>query len=142
MSKKCEKEFRLFENWINFNGLTLNYSKTHCVLLTKSGTNLNGNCHIDTQNPLILPINAIRYLGVMLEHKLTWKDHTQLVVEKLYVSREILSKSRRHALQLVLKCVCYSLVIPLLLRHILRKYSYQIQKNVQIQQTYTLLLKI
>ena len=103
--RKCENDFGLLENCINFNRLTLNYSKTHCVLFTNSRTNTNDNFQSNTQNRAILPKNAIRYLGVVLDHKLTWKDHTRLVVEKLYMARGILSKLRRHAPQSVLKCV-------------------------------------
>ena len=69
---------------------------------------------INTQNRAILPKNAIRYLGVILDHRLTWKDHTRLVVEKLYMARGILRKLKRHAPQSVLKCVYYSLVYPYL----------------------------
>ena len=114
LKKKCENEFGLFENWINFNRFTFNYSKTHCVLFTNSRTNTNDNFQINTQYRAILPKNAIRYLGVILDHKLTWKDHTRLVVKKLYMARRILSKLRRHAPQSVLKCFYYSLVYPYL----------------------------
>ena len=136
--KKCGNEFGLLENWINFNRLTLNYSKTHCVLFTNSRTNTNDNFQINTQNQAILPKNAIRYLGVILDHKLTWKEHMRLVVEKLYMARGILSKLRRHAPQSVLKCVYYSLVYPYLYYGVTSwgntatKYT----KTIQIQQNY------
>ena len=71
LKKKCENEFGLLENWINFNGLSLNYSKTHGVLFTNSRTDTNDNFQINTQNRAILSKNAIRYLGVILDHKLT-----------------------------------------------------------------------
>ena len=138
LKKKCENEFGLLENWINFNRLTLNYSKTHCVLFTNSGTKTNVNFQINTQNRAILPENAIRCLDVILDHKLTWKDHTWLVVEKLYMARGILSKLRRHAAQSVLKCVYYSLVYPYLYYGVTSwgntatKYT----KTIQIQQNY------
>ena len=32
LKSKCEKSFLQLENWINSNRLTLNYSKTNCVL--------------------------------------------------------------------------------------------------------------
>ena len=138
LKKKCENEFGLLENWINFNRLTLKYSKTHCVLLTNSRANTNDNFQINTQNRAILPKNAIRYLGVILYHKLTWKDDTWLVVEKLYMARGILSKLRRHAPQSVFKCVYYSLVYPYLYYGVTSwgntatKYT----KTIQTQQNY------
>ena len=103
LKKKCENEFGLLEDWINFNRLTLDYSKPHCVLFTNSRTNTNDNFQIYTQNRAILPKNTIRYLGIVLDDKLTWKDHTRLVVEKLNMARGILSKLRRQAPQSVLK---------------------------------------
>ena len=66
---KCENEFGLLENWLNFN--RFNYSKTHCVQFTNSRTNTNDNFQINAQNRAILPKNAIRYLSVVLDHKLT-----------------------------------------------------------------------
>ena len=50
----------------------------------------------------------------MLDHKLAWKDHAQLVVEKLCMTRGSLSKLKPHAPQSLLKCVYYSLVYPYL----------------------------
>ena len=100
--------------------------------------NTNDNFRINTQNREILPKHAIRYLGVILDHKLTWKDHTQLVVEKPYMARGILSELRRHAPQSVLKCVYYSLVYLYLYYGVTSwgnsatKYT----KTIQIQQNH------
>ena len=71
LKKKCENEFVLLENWMNSKRLSLNYSKTHCVLFTNSRTNINNNFQVNTQNRVILPKNAIRYFGVILDYKLT-----------------------------------------------------------------------
>ena len=74
----------------------------------------------------------------MLDHKLTWKDHTRLVIKKLYMAREILRKLRRHAPQSMLKYVYYSLFYPYLYYGVttwgntVTKYT----KNIQIQLNY------
>ena len=49
LKKKCENEFGLLEDWIDFNRLALKYSKTHCVLFTNSRTNTNDNFQINTK---------------------------------------------------------------------------------------------
>ena len=49
-------------------------------------------------------------IEILMDHKLTLKDHTQLVVVNLYMTRRILCKLRQHAPESVLKCVYYSLV--------------------------------
>ena len=115
LKKKCENEFGLLENWINFYRLTLNYSKTHCVLFTNSRTNTNDNFQINkhpkSSNPSQKCYQIFRcYTGSQAD----LEGSHWLVVEKLYMARGIWSKLRRHAPQSVLKCIYYSLVYPYL----------------------------
>ena len=56
--------------------------------------------------------SAVKYLGVIIDHRLTWEEHTQHVVQKLSTARGILSKLRHHARQSVPLNVYYSIVYP------------------------------
>ena len=83
--KKCENEFCKIELWIRLNKLDLNYSKTNLVLFPgmKNKTNCDENFCVNTNNGPITPKSVIKYLGVFIDHKLTWKNHIQYVEEKL-----------------------------------------------------------
>ena len=71
LKSKCENSFLQLENWINSNRLTLNYSKTNCVLFSNVKNKSNDDFCIDTLNGTLPKKNAIKYLGVMVDHKLT-----------------------------------------------------------------------
>ena len=72
----------------------------------------NNDFCIDTLNGTLPKKNAIKYLGVMVDHKLTWEEHTRYVIQKLTKARRILAKLRHHAPQSILINVYYSIVYP------------------------------
>ena len=53
--------------------------------------------------------SAVKYLGVIIDHRLIWEEHMRNV-QKLSTARGILSKLRHHASQSVLLNVYYSIV--------------------------------
>ena len=77
-------------------------------------------------------------MGVIIDHRLTWEEHTRHVVQKLSTARGIRSKSRHHAPQSVLLNVYYSIVYPCLYcgvtswGSVAAKYTYRIR----IEQNY------
>ena len=74
----------------------------------------NNDFCIDSLNGTLPKKNAIKYLGVMVDHKLTWEEHTRYVIQKLTKARGILAKLRHHAPQSILINVYNSVVYPLL----------------------------
>ena len=54
----------------------------------------------------------MKYLRVMVDHKLTWKEHTTYVIQALTKARGILAKLGHHAPQSILINVYYSIVYP------------------------------
>ena len=56
--------------------------------------------------------NFVKYLGVFVDHKLTWEPHAKHVVEKLHIARRILSKLKHYASKSVLKNVYYGIAYP------------------------------
>ena len=72
----------------------------------------NNDFCVDTLNNTLPKKNAIKYLEVMVDHKLTWEEHTRYVIQKLTKARGILAKLRHHAPQSILINVYYSIVYP------------------------------
>ena len=94
LKKHVKMNFAKIEHWIRLNKLTLYYSKTNLVLFPGMKNNFDDNFCINTNNGPITPKRVIKYLGVFIDHKLTWKNHIQYVEEKLCTARSILSKLR------------------------------------------------
>ena len=69
---------------------------------------------INTANSPLPNKSAVKYLGVIIDHRLIWEEHTRHVVQKLFTARGILSKLRHHAPLSVLLNVYYSTLYPYL----------------------------
>ena len=68
-----EEEFQKFDNWLQLNKITLNYMKSNCILFTKNSTRNHSNFCITTTNGTIDENTTVKYLGVIIYHKLTLK---------------------------------------------------------------------
>ena len=78
-----KEEFEKIENWLQLNKITLNYKKSNCVLFTNNNTRNHNDFCITTTNGTIDENTTVKYLGVIIDHKLTWENHIQFVVKKL-----------------------------------------------------------
>ena len=140
LKSKIENEICKIENWIRLNKLTLNYNKTNCILFSHNKCDAQNNFCINSSNGPISIRSSVKYLGVMIDHKLSWKFHTKFVAEKLCMARGILCKLRHCAPQAVLKSIYYSIAYPYIQYGITswgNAASKYLQK-VQVQQNYIL----
>ena len=87
-----EEEFQKIENWLQLNKITLNYMKSNCVLFTNNSTRNHNDFSIRTTNGTIDENTNVKYLGVNIDHKLTWENHIQLVLKKLRIAKGVLHK--------------------------------------------------
>ena len=74
MQKLVNPELQKVDEWMRFNKLSLNYSKTSYMLIGPRGkrfhdftVKINDNTKSQT--------NSTKYLGVYTDDKLTWSDH-------------------------------------------------------------------
>ena len=84
------------ENWLDCNRLSLNVSKTHFILFRSQGI---GKPVVS--EPLIIKNESIKqeyktkFLGVIMDEKLSWCDHIQYIKNKIAKRIGIISKARR-----------------------------------------------
>ena len=80
----CEcisRELDKLHVWLSVNKLSLNVDKTNFILFGNC-KNIDNVC-ISMTNRIITRVRAIKFLGVIIDEKLTWKDHISLVRSKL-----------------------------------------------------------
>ena len=70
---------------------------------------MHDNFCITTQNGTVHARDVIKYLGVLIDFKLTWKTHIQYVVQKLCVAKGVLNKIKCYVPQSVLRNVYFDL---------------------------------
>ena len=101
------------DHWLRANKLSLNYSKTNFMLLTSRKHN-PASFKLIINNHNISPEDNLKYLGVLLDNKLSWKRHVQKVKTQLSRACGILSKLKHYTTLPVLKVVYNSLIHPYL----------------------------
>jgi len=101
------------DHWLRANKLSLNYNKTNFMLLTCRKHN-PASFKVIINNHNISPENNLKYLGVLLDKKLSWKPHVQKVKTQLSRACGILSKLKHYTTLPVVKVVYNSLIHPYL----------------------------
>ena len=82
------------------NKLTLNHKKSKYMIF--SDRNYDHNFTINLQIDEIQRANNFNFLGVTLDHKITWKEHIENVTKKLCTAAGILNKLNYYVPQSVL----------------------------------------
>ena len=90
-----QHDLELIGDWFKANKLTLNLSKTVCMLFRhdkKTYTKKDGSICV---NENIIPfVNVTKFLGIWIDTKLDWKTHTDKLIYKLRTASKLLSSSK------------------------------------------------
>ena len=114
LEKKTDIELNNVTTWFNSNKLTLNHSKTQCLLFSNKSP--NHSFKIKLEETLKLPtLTRLNILGTTLDDKLTWQYHIKMVTKKLSIAVGILSKLWHYVPKHVLIKVYYGIAYPYLL---------------------------
>ena len=97
-------------NWLKLNKLSLNVQKTKYMTFHKSQKNVTPlNLSIDD-----IPIDSVdefNYLGIILHERLTWKNHINMVTNKIAKVSGILNRLKHIFPQNVLLSLYHTLII-------------------------------
>ena len=80
---KVNEELNNIDNWLKHNNLSLNYNKTHYMMITKQVLPLAFDMNISINNHIISKDDNLKYLGVVLDNKLTWNSHIAQVKKQI-----------------------------------------------------------
>ena len=107
--KKFNREVAEILDWMNANKLTLNYSKTKCMLFSRKTRDLN-SIKIVIDSNLIECVKTFKYLGVIIDEKLNWNAHTKYLISKLSQANGAIYKLRKLVSRKTLTSIYNSLV--------------------------------
>ena len=88
------------------NQISLNVAKTELVLFTSSKKQLDYDLKIKLNGKRLYETDSLKYLGIQIDKRLTWKQQINQVALKLNKVNAMLSKLR-HVLDM-LSCLCYA----------------------------------
>ena len=92
-------------NWLVINKLTINLLKTSYIIFNK----LQLNLIITLDNMIIARSRSIRFLGLIIDDKLSWKQQFNNVKSKLYYGIATLRKLSNVLPTYILKLIYYSI---------------------------------
>ena len=78
--KLCQLSDHLVR-WVNSNGLVLNLKKTHYMIFCRQ--NITENPVVKINNRIITRVQEARFLGVIIDEKLTWSAHIKSLKSKM-----------------------------------------------------------
>ena len=88
-------EFQLLSTWLKSNKLSLNTIKSYYAVFHRAIMKLpNNSMQMDNAN--IMEVQCIKYLGVILDSKLSWIQHIRYVKSKILKGIGIMYKSRNY----------------------------------------------
>ena len=101
-------------NWMKSNKLTINASKTFFMVTCGKNINLD-NVSIKIDNCVISRVSHIKFLGVTIDEKLTWKPHLLSLHTRISQITGVLYKVRSYLTPECIRLVYMSTVYPHLL---------------------------
>lgn len=93
--QKVKSAFKNINKWFFDNGLTISTGKSNLCIFTRKRTEIPNS--IEIANNLHIPCkSSIKYLGILLDKKLLWKDHIQYVLKRVENSINIIRAFSHH----------------------------------------------
>ena len=109
--EKINEELKLIYKWVNVNNLSLHIEKTNFMLFTPK----NFSCLKETvviDNHPIKEVCHIKFLGVIIDNKLKWKDHIDYISKKIANGIGVIIKARKVFDKTTLLSIYNSLILP------------------------------
>ena len=113
LSNIINRELSLASSWFRSNKLSLNSSKTKYMFFSRT-RNANDNFTISINDNPIEQVHSTKFLGVLIDDKLTWKDHISSVSKIVSRNTSVLSKLRSFLPTHTLLSLYNTLILPYL----------------------------
>ena len=110
LEKNMNRELKKLSLWLNANRLALNISKTNFIIFRGYRKPCDYNVTLLLNRKAIEQRTYVKYLGVLIDEHLNWKEHVLNVTKKISRSVGIICKLRSCMDVSLLRTLYYSLV--------------------------------
>ena len=114
LEKHVNIELDKIQRWLDVNKLSLNVSKTKYIIISPK-LRERYKFQIKLKEHLLCQTETHKYLGIVIDEKLSWKPHLSAVASKLAKLCGLFYKLRLYVDKQVLRKVYYTLIYPILL---------------------------
>jgi len=139
--KYMNLELRKIQEWAQNNKLKFNENKSKAMLMSHRKRKEKKEIEIYVNNKILKQVNSLKYLGIILDSKLTFREHKTYIEEKCTKLIFSLAKSAKLTWGLkhkALKTIYTGAILPLILyaapvwKSVLNRFCYK-AKLVRIQ---------
>ena len=106
---KLSKELKNLYEWVCSNRLSLNVSKTEFLIFRPSKVTLYERVTLRLNEVTIIESPKIKYLGIILDGRLSWKHHVNEICKKLGRALVMIYKARKLYNENILRSLYFSL---------------------------------
>ena len=110
INSKLSSDLQSLHKWLNDNHLTINVTKTKCMYFHSSRKHLSFTSPIIFSNQHLVITNTYKYLGVLLDSHLTYREHTSKLTKKLNQKLYVYNKIRPYLSSTVSKTYLHAIV--------------------------------
>jgi len=102
-------ELEKVNEWLRFNKLSLNYSKTSYMIVSRKNNQLT-DFNVKINDKTITRTTCVKYLVVFIDDKLTWSNHIAYLENKLSRSVGVFYRIRQYLSDSALKSLYFNFV--------------------------------
>ena len=92
LKKQANYDLKNLSNWLKANKISLNVGKTELVLFISSKKQLDCDLKIKLNGKRLYETDSVKYLGIHIDKRLTWKQRINYVALKLNKANAMFSK--------------------------------------------------
>ena len=109
LKNKVNQDLKLLYEWLCANRLSLNVGKTEFMIFRPPRKSITDRVVLTLNRTKIYESTKIKYLGIILDSRLTWKEHIDELAKKLNRSIGILYKTRNYCPLQIRKTLYFSI---------------------------------
>lgn len=113
--RKMNDELQKVLAWASNNSLTLNPSKSKCLMISRKKHNLSNAPPIILHNEEIQVVDKVKNLGIVFNNTLTWKDHITSATGKTFGMLRSLYRTQAYTPQHIRELLAKTYLLPKLL---------------------------
>ena len=88
-------------NWLSTNKLSLHVKKSYYMVLHRAKLQIDKHAAIKMNDVCLQRTNSLKYLGVIIDHKLNWTQHIAHVRNKVSKGIGIMYRARNYLTKIV-----------------------------------------
>ena len=112
--EKGNQELKNIDNWMIANKLSINTNKTNCILFGTPKSQLiktTNNLHLKLRNDIVEKVSSTRFLGVIINENLSWKNHMEMIKQKMRAALSAVMRVRSYLSSKAMLSLYHSLFI-------------------------------